>query len=96
MQLREALIAWDPDNGTIEVGEWPDKKGWSKKYFYTGGACYTAVRKMSNIEAMHCVHRDAITLIIRDKMNPFQVHEEFLKINEYAQSLSSDTPGAKA
>lgn len=95
MKLKETLIAWSPDNGKVKVGKWPDTSGWTEEYYMTGGASYTEVQSMSEIEAMHRVYRDAITLIIRDGIDPFAVHEEFLKIDEYEKCLSPDTPGAK-
>jgi hypothetical protein len=82
MKLKEAMYAWNTKTGEVEVGPWPDTTLWSQKYRSTGGACNDDVHEMSPLELSHCVYRDAMKLIIRDGIDPFAVHREFLKIDE--------------
>jgi hypothetical protein len=92
MKSLEAMLAWNPGTNEVEVGPWPDKTGWSKKYKMSSGACNLERHSkpkewklMSFIDAMH--------VIIRDKVDPLAVHMAMLAVDEYRDGCSDDMPG---
>lgn len=80
--------------GTIKVGPWPDRTGWSEAYGMTEGACESEYHEFTPEERAARVFMLFNKLVIRDKMDPLVVHEAFLAIDEYKDRLSIDTPGA--
>ena len=96
MKLKESLILWNParkgpkNSGTeIKVTHLGNTEA---GYQYSGGGCYTRTQKLTPIEARAYIFRDAMTLIIRDHMNPQSVHNAFCEVKEYRDGLSPDTP----
>jgi len=93
------MVAWSRKDGKIKVGPWPDPNwpdtGWVEKEFphevvYTAGACDKRLPKDRVLLLFLNLH----VAIIRDKIDPFAAHKEFLQIKEYREHLSTDTPGA--
>lgn len=94
MKFAEAMIAWDPRTDRIQVGPWPDRTGWSRRYLFTDGACTMALHKMAPEvqKAMLFIHFN--TIVVRDGVPVAKAHEAFLAIDEYRASISPDIPGA--
>jgi hypothetical protein len=104
MKLIEAMIAWNPEEypagsnpsaGQIEVGQWPDKAGWSRRYRRTVGACFTETHEMSNAERERQMFLDFHTCVVRDGIDPQKAHKAFLVIDEYRMLISPDIEGAE-
>ena len=101
------MVAWQPDihgdsspepgkaaPGSVEVGPWPDTTGWSTKYQSTSGACYSDRRHSDLTAQVALLFVDFNTLVVRDGIDPQRAHTEFLKIQDYCERISPDTPGA--
>lgn len=104
MKQLECMIAWTPASwtdsrpetaGRVEVGPWPDTKGWSDAYASTVGACFAELHKISEWQRTAVLFIDFNTLVVRDGMDPRAVHEAFLAIDEYATKIAPDAPGAR-
>ena len=103
MKISETLIAWTPATansptaGTVKVGPLikAGTQDWAAPYLMTGGAAYTAVRKLSGIDAVARVFIEFNTLVARDGLPVGEVHEAFLAIDEYATHIAPDMPGAR-
>ena len=98
MLLKDSLILWNPARSepkhsgkeimvVVNGSRLPE----SKKYRYSGGGCYAETQDLTPAESMAYVCRDAMTLIVRDNMNPQAVHDAFCEIKEYRDGLSPDT-----
>lgn len=95
MRFLEAMIAYNSgDDKAVEVGPWPDRTGWSKPYTYTTGACFMAVHKMSPAMQLAMLFIEFHTAAMRSGCDVKDVHEEFLKIDEYRWHIAPDFPGA--
>ena len=92
MKLKETLIAWNPE-GSVKVGPWPDTVRWSSNYFYTSGACWITVDNMTHTELGLFIYQLAMTMIIRDGVDPIFVHGELIKIDEYEERLPPELKG---
>ncbi|WP_343684019.1 hypothetical protein [Asticcacaulis sp.] len=106
MKYAECFIAWTPNRkpwadyptvGKVEVGPFvgEDEGDWSAIYAHTGGAVYSDRRKASSELQRFYVFNDFNQLVVRDGLDPAVVHAAFLVIDEYAEGLSEDTPGAR-
>lgn len=92
MKAKECIFAWNPNSNQVEVGPWPDNQRWSSKYQMTGGASNALVRNLPHKELVGYLFIEAMKIIIRDKVDPFSVHNAFCNIDEYLEGLSEDTP----
>lgn len=84
----------EPDqhkSGQIEVGPWPDHRGWSDKYDFTDGCCMRDWKDANRTLQMFIVFN---TVVVRDEIDPLAAHEQFLKIDEYRRRISPDSLGA--
>ena len=104
MKAHEAVIAWTPADwsgrdtqGKVEVGRLiSDTEGdWTAPYAYVGGAAYLAIRDSRGPEGVAQLFIDFHTLVVRDGLSPQAVHDAFLAIDEYVDSISIDIPGAR-
>ena len=104
MKVAEALIAWTPNYatenptaGTIKVGPLLRRgdADWAEPFLFTGGAKYSAVRKLKGREAVANIFIEFNTLVARDGLSPQLVDEAFLVIDEYAENISPDMLGAR-
>lgn len=104
MKAREALIAWTPANsrndptaGQVKVGSLVGKGeiDWTKPYQSTGGAAFVDRRKMNGDRSILMVFVDFQTLVVRDGIDPQIAHSAFLQIDEYAETIALDVPGAR-
>ena len=102
MKYQEALIAWTPHTADIRVGrllQSYEETNWTNhpvRYRYTGGAAYVGLRKCedkSKRDMMLFIEFN--TIDVRYKIPVEAAHREFLKIDEYRQRISPDTPGAE-
>jgi hypothetical protein len=84
-----------PTAGQVEVGPWPDpyRYGWSNAYLMTGGACETVWHHCDEAERIARVMVLFNKLVVRDKLDPMTVHNAFLMIREYRESIAPDSPG---
>ena len=64
------MIAWDVVNlsgrknkKAVEVGPWPDKKGWANKYDATTGCCDVEFEGLDEAEEAQLLVNQAISLI---------------------------------
>jgi hypothetical protein len=76
--------------GAVEVGPWPDKTGWSRRYPRTAGCCESARRNWPLDLKIGQLFVDFHTLVVRDRIDPQHAHAEFLKIDEYMERISPD------
>ncbi len=108
MKASEALIAWTPAHygpsdrrtapaGSIKIGYiiGEDERDWSEPYPMTGGAAYAHVRELKGDAAALQLFLDWHAIVVRDGVDPQKAHEEFLKIDEYAQYIAPDIQGAR-
>jgi hypothetical protein len=97
------MIAWTPrdfdidgyEPGSMRVGPWPDRDGWSDAYAFTSGACYTHWREVSEGWLVSLLFGVFIDAVVRDGIPPEVAHEALLKIDEYRRHIAPDTPGAE-
>jgi hypothetical protein len=90
MKYVEALIAWDPFENIIEVGQWPDYSGWSDKYLMTSGACYLDLHELSDYELVQRLFSEFHRVVVRDGVSPSVTHQEFMKIDEYRAIIGNE------
>ena len=93
MKYRECMIAWTPGDaarrkydstaGCVEVGPRPDLTGWSRKYECTTGSYYTEVQGSTPDKQIIFMLTDFQKLIIGYGLDPMQVHEAFMQIDDY-------------
>ncbi len=95
MEITEAMIAWNPSTDEIEVGPWPDRRGWSRGYRNTSGACYMFIHKLPPDLQLTQMFVNFNTIVVRDEVVVKAVHREFLKIAEYRQHISPDMEGSE-
>lgn len=106
MKAAEALIAWTPAHieghataGQVKVGNLlsqENPKDWSRPYLMTGGAAEVRRRELEGWEAVAFVFIEFNTIVARDGVDPKVAHEAFLAIDEYAERISPDMPGARS
>ncbi len=103
MKFADALIAWTPANyesktaGQIKVGELlrDGQADWTKPYAMTGGAAYAEVRDLKGADATARVFIDYHHIVVRDGLDPRVAHDAFITIDEFAEALAEDIPGAR-
>jgi len=107
MLAKDALIAWTaPDaadvyastRGQVRVGPLISDDGydWAINYACTGGAAYVEQRSYDEMEQVAQVFIDFQTLVVSYGLDPKVVHQAFLNIDEYAERIAPDQPGARA
>jgi hypothetical protein len=86
-----------PTAGQVEVGPFPEKydNGWSERYERTWGACWHSWSDLPEVELIASVMVLFNTLTVRDVLAPLVVHKAFLKMKEYRETISPDSPGDK-
>ena len=94
MKQLETMYAWTPGTDQIEVGPWPDRTGWRKRYTRSIGACSSKLHRMTPDERLAMLFIDFNTIVVRDGVSVAAAHAAFLKIDEYRRAISADTPGA--
>lgn len=104
MKASEALIAWtpvycedSPAAGQIKIGRLLDNMApdWTSGFKFTGGAAYVERRNLEGWQAIALTFIDFHSIVLRDGIYPQLAHKEFLKIDEYAERMSSDIEGAR-
>ena len=103
MKLAETMIAWTPRHdfladrptfGRVEAGPHPDRGGWSRAFFSTGGACMSDWREADEAGRLALLFILFNTLVIRDEIDPAEAHRAFLAIDEYRAAIPPDQAGA--
>jgi len=88
------MVAWTPSHpGEIEVNEWPDKRGWSNRYYLKRDV--GSREKLSKWQKMMLMFVDFNICVVRDGIDPQKAHSEFLKIKEYRNIISPDIEDAR-
>jgi hypothetical protein len=106
MKAHEALIAWTPAYaadlhpatvGQVKVGPLLGEgdADWTKPYAMTGGASEVALRSWRGDKSRARLFIEFHTLVVRDGIDPQVAHAAFLAIDEYAEAISPDIPGAR-
>lgn len=106
MKATAAMIAWTPLGGVVQdegdavpgsiaVGEWPDKTGWSDPYLCTGGACFAGFHSAGQWQQIALTFIAFHTCVVADGIDPQKAHDAFLAIDEYRQRISPDIRGAE-
>jgi hypothetical protein len=100
VRYRDMMIGWTPKRferpgrSCVCVDVWPDRRGWSRPYHMTDGACWLESRTWTldqqKLRIMTLFH----TLVVRDRLDVDEVHREFCKIDEYRVTISRDIEGA--
>ena len=93
MKLTECMIVWDAQTDHIDVVPWPDRNRESYAYRMSVGACDTDLRKMPEDRQIGMLFIHFHTIVVRDQVPVWAAHRAFLKIDEYRQCISPDTPG---
>ena len=92
----KAILCWNPGTSKVRVFEFPPIDGnygrWSN-YEMTTLADSACFRKMTFEQRKAAVFIEAMHLIVRDKCDPFAVHNALLDLQEYRDGCSSDMPG---
>lgn len=101
MQSSKTLISWTPNFdfnqdlktcGQVAIGPHPDLTGWSDLYACSDGACWSHNQEMTTAAQIRYLFAKAMTLIVRDRMDPLEVHKKFCEIDEYRAGLAPDVP----
>ncbi|SRR6266508_1369674 len=105
MKAHEALIAWTPVGtpdfeqtaGEVVVSALPCAGGhdWVAFFERVGGAAYVERRKLRGDASTLRMFLDFHQIVVRDGIDPRDAHEAFLAIDEYAESIAPDIPGAR-
>jgi hypothetical protein len=103
MKAHEAVIAWTPkfwsDHPTVGQATVRNisgqRLGWLNDYKSSIGAISSNWKKLKGDALTKMVFVEFVTLVVRDGLDPMEVHKAFLAIDEYAQTISMDTPGAR-
>ncbi|AYO83005.1 hypothetical protein [Methylobacterium brachiatum] len=104
MKQIEAIIAWTPARwaelkpetaGQVVVVPVPDEAGTSKRYMMRAGASSSALAALSDEARIARLFIDFQTLVVRDGLDPQDVHQAFLAIDEYRFRIAPDTEGAE-
>ena len=86
------MICWKPSDKSVKLAPWPDVEretaGWS-----TVGACFTHVRAKNFQTRQALVFIHAMHMIVRDGLDPYDVHAALLGLEEYQDGLADDMPG---
>ena len=80
------MIAWTPK--TVEVNKHPDTMGWSGKFDFTAGACFSAWHNFSEIEKRRELIECAL-IIEKDGVNVETINNEFRKIQFWNDGVES-------
>lgn len=105
MKACQALIAWTPPgfglatDGQVGVRLLTDDDSeteWLGHFAYAGGAAFFGVQDLRGDAARLRVFVEFHTLVVRDGLDPQHVHDAFLAIDEYAEAIAPDTPGARS
>lgn len=78
LPLKKAMWAWN-DGGSIRVGPWPDRTGWSDGYLNTDGACYSAVQDMSYLQGQDYLIKRFNYLVVVCDVDAELIHTVFYK-----------------
>ena len=84
-----------PGPGAVKVGKWPDGSGWSDDYDSTAGCCWTETASFDVHGKVMMMFIDFHTLIVRDGIDPQELHKQFLKIDEYCYRIPFDMEGSR-
>ena len=91
MNAKDSLLLWSPKTGESKVVP----RGHGKKYPHLGSSslgCYARVRDADFETRKTFVFIEAMHLIIRDGVDPKQLHNELMKLEEYRDGCSCDMP----
>ena len=102
MKAQKVMIAWTPADwpnrcyrpGSIEVGPWPDRIGWTACYALATGAFEFKWQEAPPDALALMVMIAFNTLVVRDGIPVDAAHQEFLKIDQYREHISPDMEGA--
>jgi hypothetical protein len=108
MEMKDAQIEWTP---TDDKNHTPGVIVYSRtehlehvrnagslareRYAYSGGACKRDYRGLRRWQAIALMMADFHKLLVRDGLDPQEVHREFLKIDQYRQFIALDCEGAE-
>lgn len=85
MKLKKCLIAWNPKSGQVGVslcseGHWRLPR---EEYPMSSGAAWTVTKWMNKDEIIQKVLAEFWHIVIMYDLNPKDVHQAFLQIDEY-------------
>lgn len=92
MKATETMYVWWLDTKKIAVGPWPDRIGWSRGCDRSSGACFSDFHHMTSEQLGRRLFIDAMKIIVRDGLDPQDVHNAFCRIREYRDGLPPDMP----
>lgn len=93
MKLIEAVLRWNLKGGVVVTRNEPCE--FSKSHHKTLWACESCWEKMTDDERIKLMYIDAWTAVIRDGVNPQDMHKALLVIQEYRKTLSPEIEGAE-
>ena len=93
--IRNMMYLWDTRTKTIEVMSHPPTQ-WEKDnrlpHNRSGGGCHRWFKENNSTRRKVRLLADMMALIVRDKLDPLEVHKAFLKIREYRETCAADMP----
>lgn len=95
MDIKRSLIAWNP-GGEVAIAEWPDHRGASDGFLFTGGAAYVAWQHAGAESLRVQLFTEFHTIVVRDRVDPQKAHQAFLAIDQYRRWVAPDVQGADA
>jgi hypothetical protein len=97
VSIRDHMITWtpadwqdDPTRGGARVVKHPDTSGRGSRYKYSAGACWGEVREWNKKDRTILVLSDALAMILRDGLDPAEVHRALWVLEGYRFGLPDD------
>lgn len=84
------MLLWDR-HGKATLGPWPEN-GNRAPYRYSALACDLKIHRMSRDQRVAQVFIEAMHLIVRDGVDPLQLHHALLGLEEYRNAMADDMP----
>lgn len=102
MNAKEMTICWTPEHGPLAEAH-PETAGRMRlikhpamsqadAYAYTDLAGWGYVRDLSPVQLSHLVLSIALGAILRDGLDPQEVHRALWPLDAYREALPEDTP----
>ncbi len=85
-------VAGDPLAGSLEVGPYPDWRARTASWMFLDGPFKHRRQCKTKTGRLLCLMTLFHTLVVRDGLDPQRVHQAFLRLPEYRQTIAPDCP----
>ena len=91
--IEKAMILWNTksEGGQIKVVDHPGR-GRDRQLLSSGGACYAYWREMTTEQRKAQLMVEAWHIVVRDGLDPMDVHRALMVVPEYRDMMSGDMP----